>query len=634
MSVTLSPLGGAASQFFDNNGQPLSGGKIYTYTAGTTTPEACYTSANGSTPHSNPIVLDSAARVPNGEIWLSSGVKYKFVIHTALDVLIGTYDNIQNATAADNVSFTGFKGQNGFVSDLADNDGSDWVGFSPNGASSISRSAQDKMQDVLSVKDFGAVGNGSTNDTVAVSNAISAALSSSGGLFWPNGVYALSSIPANYNKVLNYGPGVLSVSGTQSYVSPRKTAQAPVTIYVDKVNGTDGLAYGYSTGSGAVATIQYAYFLLANLYDHNGFVPTIQCAGPSASGGGVTAQVHTAGLVVTDIDDPVTQTQDTLVGCQQINLDLGGSTIKPSTGGRCVVVRGPRLYILLSNAVLDSTMSAGDSLYVYGGGAEIGLGGGITFKGTQAGWSMMQASRAGRIHTVPNTLGYTIDGSAGFFAQSIINGGSIELEGVEFNISTGLTFDQAFLSADSNSSVSIFNCAFTGSNITGRQYKATKGGLINTNAQYGGQSVTIDGATVVTNNYGSAPYSSGLANTFIPGTIPGEFSFANGIMTDPGTPTVSSGGGTGVFVQGVEPGFNVVLGAGATSPVRVNFASGSSWQIAQIGTYNIGVTPNIYTSGITAPSGSTPGYIDIFWSGGFGSTNGIALQVSLNGYGA
>jgi len=94
MSVNPSPIGGYAAQFFDNNGVILSGGKIYTYAAGTTTPQATYTSAAGVTPHSNPIVLDSAGRVPGGEIWLTDGLVYKFVIETSNGILIGSYDNI------------------------------------------------------------------------------------------------------------------------------------------------------------------------------------------------------------------------------------------------------------------------------------------------------------------------------------------------------------------------------------------------------------------------------------------------------------------------------------------------------------------------------------------------------------
>lgn len=94
MAVLLSPVGGAAAQFLDNNGNPLSGGKLYTYVAGTTTPQATYTTASGATAHTNPIVLDSGGRVPSGEIWLTDGLQYKFVLKTSTDVLIGTYDNL------------------------------------------------------------------------------------------------------------------------------------------------------------------------------------------------------------------------------------------------------------------------------------------------------------------------------------------------------------------------------------------------------------------------------------------------------------------------------------------------------------------------------------------------------------
>jgi hypothetical protein len=92
--VFLSLFGGVGAQFFDNNGVILTGGKIYTYAAGTTTPAVTYTSSSGATPHANPIILDSAGRVPGGEIWLPAGIPYKFVLETATGILLGTYDNI------------------------------------------------------------------------------------------------------------------------------------------------------------------------------------------------------------------------------------------------------------------------------------------------------------------------------------------------------------------------------------------------------------------------------------------------------------------------------------------------------------------------------------------------------------
>lgn len=99
MAVFLSPVGGAAAQFFTNSGVPLTGGKLYTYAAGTTTPQTTYTSSSGGTAHANPIILDSAGRVPGGEIWLSAP-PYKFVLNTSTDVLIATYDNISGIGAA------------------------------------------------------------------------------------------------------------------------------------------------------------------------------------------------------------------------------------------------------------------------------------------------------------------------------------------------------------------------------------------------------------------------------------------------------------------------------------------------------------------------------------------------------
>jgi len=93
-TVTLSVFGGVGAQFFDNNGNPLTGGKIYTYQAGTTTPLASYTSSTGNTAHTNPIILDAAGRVPSGEIWLNYSYLYKFILTNSANVLIATYDNV------------------------------------------------------------------------------------------------------------------------------------------------------------------------------------------------------------------------------------------------------------------------------------------------------------------------------------------------------------------------------------------------------------------------------------------------------------------------------------------------------------------------------------------------------------
>jgi hypothetical protein len=92
MSVNLSPIGNS-EQFFDNNGVPLSGGLLYAYQAGSSTPLATYTTINGTVANANPIVLNSSGRLDN-EVWLTYGYFYKFVLQTATGTLLGTYDNI------------------------------------------------------------------------------------------------------------------------------------------------------------------------------------------------------------------------------------------------------------------------------------------------------------------------------------------------------------------------------------------------------------------------------------------------------------------------------------------------------------------------------------------------------------
>jgi hypothetical protein len=103
MVVLLSPIGGAGWQFFNNDGTVLSGGKLYTYSAGTTTPAVTFTTVAGNIQHSNPIVLNSAGRVSSGEVWLTNGLAYKFVLKDSADVLIATYDNILGIFSATNL---------------------------------------------------------------------------------------------------------------------------------------------------------------------------------------------------------------------------------------------------------------------------------------------------------------------------------------------------------------------------------------------------------------------------------------------------------------------------------------------------------------------------------------------------
>jgi microcystin-dependent protein len=84
----IAPLGWYRA--FDANGNPLAGGKLYTYEAGTSTPKATYTTAAGNIANSNPVILDADGYA---DVWLETG-GYKFVLTDSNDVLQREKDNI------------------------------------------------------------------------------------------------------------------------------------------------------------------------------------------------------------------------------------------------------------------------------------------------------------------------------------------------------------------------------------------------------------------------------------------------------------------------------------------------------------------------------------------------------------
>lgn len=278
MAVNLSPVFGVAGQLFNDNGDPLAGGKIYTYLAGTTTPAATYTTSAGSIAHSNPIILDGAGRVPTGEIWLTDGISYKFVVEDSVGALIGTYDNlvginsnfvnytaqqeIQTATAGQTVfNLTTMQYQPGtnslsvfvdgvnqygpgaqyayvetdqdtvtFVSGLhvgasvkftttainsASYGNAFQISYTPPFTNSAITNVGAKLAQYVSVKDFGAVGTGGADDATAIQDAIDS-LTDGGVVYFPAGTYLVNSQIVVSAKVHLVGTGYATENGTGS----------------------------------------------------------------------------------------------------------------------------------------------------------------------------------------------------------------------------------------------------------------------------------------------------------------------------------------------------------------------------------------------------------------------------------
>jgi hypothetical protein len=153
-SLTPSPK----LQLFTANGTPLVGGKLYTYAAGTTSPLATYTDSSGTSANPNPIILDSRGEA---SVWLDA-TSYKLRLVSDTDVEIWTVDNIAGAGLANQQLV------NEIAATYAASNGSSLVGYLPAGTGAVATTVQAKLRESVSVKDFGVIGDGVTDDTAAL----------------------------------------------------------------------------------------------------------------------------------------------------------------------------------------------------------------------------------------------------------------------------------------------------------------------------------------------------------------------------------------------------------------------------------------------------------------------------------
>lgn len=136
--------------------------------------------------------------------------------------------------------------------DLASNDngkGSSLVSFIQSGVGAISRTAHEKLKDVINAKDFGVVADGVANDTSAIANAISAARSNSVPLYLPAGTIKVTS-PIDISGVTligaskeyrNAGGTIIQGSGSHDVLVQATAASADTVIGLHNLRIKNGL---------------------------------------------------------------------------------------------------------------------------------------------------------------------------------------------------------------------------------------------------------------------------------------------------------------------------------------------------------------------------------------------------------
>ena len=199
-------------QFIDGNGNPLAGGSVYFYLPGTLTPTNTWADPGLTILNTNPVILDA-----NGEasIWGADSTQYREVVQNSLGVTLWDQVVGMNPTSLNSGGVT----------------------FTQAGAGAVQRTAQSKLQESVSVLDFGADPTGNADNTTAIQNAINAAVG--GSLFVPPGVYLIGgTITISSNNLLIYGAGQSTILKTTSatadmFVLGNGTAQITGCVFRD-----------------------------------------------------------------------------------------------------------------------------------------------------------------------------------------------------------------------------------------------------------------------------------------------------------------------------------------------------------------------------------------------------------------
>lgn len=102
LADTPEPVQFLIGGFTDSSGEPLAAGKVYTYSAGTTSDKDTWQDADKTTPHANPIILDA-----QGKKLVYADGNYKFRVDDSDDNTLYTLDNLRFGFPAGNNSYAG-----------------------------------------------------------------------------------------------------------------------------------------------------------------------------------------------------------------------------------------------------------------------------------------------------------------------------------------------------------------------------------------------------------------------------------------------------------------------------------------------------------------------------------------------
>lgn len=278
---------------FDTSGNPRAGAKLYFYTTGTTTPLATYSNSGLTVANANPVVADSAGLF--GEIFLTQSATYKVVLKTAADVTVWTADPVAGGTTS--LDLAGLVNAAAITNTVAEQQAiTNKIQFLAADAGAVTRSVRSKLRDTVSITDFGAALDGTTDDTAAWN----AALATGKDIYFPAGTSKITgklSFSATEGQRIT-GSGRYKSQFTISYVSFNMAATAVLQMNA-AYQGVASCGFVFvQPSTGVRASVKH----YPNCIDLNGHSrPELSCLLISGAWLGIAGQGNCGGAAIDDI---------------------------------------------------------------------------------------------------------------------------------------------------------------------------------------------------------------------------------------------------------------------------------------------------------------------------------------------
>lgn len=238
-----------------SDGSANASGKVWAYLPGTSTTAQLYSDVDGTLVLTQPLVLDAGGRVPRATApdGVFTAIPIRLYIEDSDGVVVSDSE-FTPATAStvsiDNEAMSGATMDDVLTAALASFGGTDWKYKESGGA--IERLVKSKFSEIhISVKDFGAVGDGVTIDTTAIQAAINRVIALGGGtVYLPPGTYkidqALTMTSATGMNIVGAGMGASSILSTHATANVFTVTSCASTAF----QGFNVKNSGSSTGAG------------------------------------------------------------------------------------------------------------------------------------------------------------------------------------------------------------------------------------------------------------------------------------------------------------------------------------------------------------------------------------------------